>query len=286
MKTVILGAGGQLATDLERVISDWEVVPLRHAELDVCDHEAVWERLSEISPEVVINTAAFHRVDECENQVEKAFRVNTYAVRNLAQVCAELDCTLMHISTDYVFGGEKHTPYTEEDLPNPLNVYGASKLAGEYFVRNICPRYYVVRTSGLYGLAGSSCKGENFVETMLRLAREGQPIRVVDDQVLAPTLTSDLAAAIRHLLGSQGYGLYHVTNAGECSWYEFAAEVFRQMSLQPDFGSISSGAFGAKACRPPYSVLIRGKHRSAAVPSLRPWRKALGAYLMEKQKAL
>jgi dTDP-4-dehydrorhamnose reductase len=282
MRTVILGAGGQLATDLERAISDWEVVPLRHADLDVCDHEAVWERLSEIQPEAVINTAAFHRVNDCEDQVEKAFRVNTYAVRNLAQVCADLGCKLMHVSTDYVFGGEKRTPYTEDDLPNPLNVYGVSKLAGEYFVRNVCPKHFVVRTSGLYGLAGSSGKGGNFVETMLRLAKAGTPIRVVDDQVLSPTYTFHLAQSMYTILETDEFGQYHLTNQGECSWYEFAQSIFEIEELHVNLMATTSEEFGARAMRPQYSSLASMRTGTAPFETLPHWRQALQSYLANR----
>lgn len=281
MKAVVLGAGGQLAHDLQRAMSAWELVPLRHADQDICDHEAVRRRLGEICPDVVVNTAAFHRVDDCEVEVEKAFQVNAFAVRSLAQTCADIDSTLVHVSTDYVFGGEKRTPYTEVDLPRPLNVYGVSKLAGEHFVRSLCPRHLVIRSSGLYGVAGSSGKGGNFVETMIRMAKEGKPIRVVDDQVLAPTYTKDLAEEIVELLRTEEYGLYHVANGGECSWYEFATEIFGLVSLRPDLGRTTTQAYRARARRPAYSVLASGNRRHPE--GVRPWREALLAYLTDMQ---
>jgi dTDP-4-dehydrorhamnose reductase len=286
VKVAILGAGGQLAYDLQRVMPPWEQVALRHADLDICDHDRVRERLNEIRPEVVINTAAFHRVDDCEGQVEKAFAVNTFAVRNLAQVCAELECTLVHISTDYVFGGEKRSPYTEEDLPGPLNVYGVSKLAGEYFVRHLCPKHFVVRSSGLYGVAGSSGKGGNFVETMLRLAREGKRIRVVNDQVLAPTWTKDLAEKVVELLRSRAYGLYHVADEGGCSWHEFAGKIFELVGFRPDFAPTTTGAFGAGALRPAYSVLSPRSLVNIGLEPMPPWPVSLQAYLVEKGHAV
>ena len=282
MRIVVIGANGQLGTDLVKVLNNWDLVPLTHAELDICDFVRARKVLTELKPDIVINTAAFNRVDDAEDQPEKAFWVNTYAVRNLAQVCADLDCTLMHISTNYVFGGEKRTPYTEDDPPNPLNVYGVSKLAGEYFVRNICPKYFIVRTSGLYGVAGSSGKGGNFVETMVRLAREGKPIRVVTDQVLTPTYTKDLAQKIKELLTTEAYGLYHITNSGQCSWYQFASKIFELLRMKPDFGPTTSAEFGAKARRPAYSVLAHEKLKHVGITELRPWPEALAAYLKEK----
>jgi dTDP-4-dehydrorhamnose reductase len=186
------------------------------------------------------------------------------------------------MSTDYVFGGEKRAPYTEDDAPNPLNVYGVSKLAGEYFVRALCPKHFIVRTSGLYGVAGSSGKGGNFVETMIRLAKEGKPIRVVTDQVLTPTYTRDLAHKIKELLQTEAYGVYHITNSGQCSWYEFAAKIFELLSLKPDFGPTTSAEFGAKAKRPAYSVLAHGRLAQLGLDDLRSWPEALAAYLEEK----
>ncbi len=282
MKLVITGAQGQLASDLVKALSTWDLVPLSHTDLDICDFVYTRHVLTKVKPHVVINTAAFHRVDECEDEPSKAFWVNTYAVRKLAQVCAELNCTLVHISTDYVFGGEKRTPYTEDDAPNPLNVYGVSKLAGEYFVRHISPKHFIIRTSGLYGVAGSSGKGGNFVETMIRLAKEGKPIRVVTDQLLTPTYTKDLAAKIKELLQTEAYGLYHITNSSECSWYEFASKIFELLGMKPDFGPTTSAEFGAKAKRPAYSVLAHERLKQLGLDDLRPWPEALEAYLREK----
>jgi dTDP-4-dehydrorhamnose reductase len=278
----VLGATGQLGTDLLKTLIDWDLIPLSHSDLDVCDFIYTRKVLSDARPNIVINTVAFTRVDDCEEEVSKAFWVNAFAVRNLAEVCADLNCMLMHISTDYVFGGEKRTPYTEDDTPNPLNVYGVSKLAGEYFVRNICPKHFIIRTSGLYGVAGSSGKGGNFVETMIRLAKERKPIRVVTDQVLTPTYTRDLAEKIKELLTTEAYGLYHITNSGHCSWYEFAAKIFVLLGLKPDFGPTTSAEFGAKAKRPAYSVLAHERLKRLGLDDLRPWPEALEAYLKEK----
>jgi dTDP-4-dehydrorhamnose reductase len=255
---------------------------LTRGELDIRDLERVRRALSRVNPEIVINTAAFNRVDDCEDDPETAFSVNAFGARNLARVCAELHCALMHISTDYVFGGEKSVPYTEYDAPNPLSVYGGSKLAGEYFVRNICPKHFIVRTSGLYGAAGSKGKGGNFVETMVRMAGAGKPLRVVDDQVLTPTYTRDLAGKLEELARTEAYGLYHMTNRGQCSWYEFAARIFNILSLEPDFGPTTSKAFGAKARRPAYSVLAATKLGQLGIADLPPWESALERYLLEK----
>jgi dTDP-4-dehydrorhamnose reductase len=279
---VVIGANGQLGHDLVKRLHDWELIPLTRKEVDLCDFVQTRRTLTAAKPALVINTAAFTRVDECEDGADQAFAVNTYAVRNLAQICAELDSVLMHLSTDYVFGGEQRTPYIEADSPNPLNVYGVSKLAGEYFVRNICPKHFVMRTSGLYGVMGSSGKGGNFVETLLRLSREGKPIRVVDDQVLTPTYTHDLARQIKALAQTDAHGLYHMTNGGQCSWYEFASTIFELLGVKPDFGPTTTAAYGAKARRPAYSVLAHANLRHVGLDDLRPWPEALAAYLAEK----
>jgi dTDP-4-dehydrorhamnose reductase len=283
MRIVILGAGGQLAHDLLHALADQELFPLRHMDLDICDYPQVRQSLNKIKPELVINTAALVRVDDCESQVERSFQVNAFAVRHLAQVCSDLDCALLQMSTDYVFGGDQKTPYLEDDLPMPLSVYGASKLAGEYFVRSNCRKHFVVRSSGLYGAAGSRSKSGNFIETMIRMASKGVPIRVVDDQVLTPTYTHDLAAMLAGLVQNESYGLYHITNSGACSWWQFAALIFQLTGLQPDFEPTSSQEYAAVARRPKYSVLGNAPAQQRVVAGLRSWGEALAAYLLENR---
>ena len=281
-RVAVIGANGQLGADLVQVFADWDLVPLTHADIEICDFVHTREVLGRVKPDIVINTAAFVRVDDCEDEVSKAFWVNAFAVRNLAHVCADLGCTLVHISTDYVFDGKKREPYTEEDLPNPINVYGVSKLAGEHFVQAICEKHLIIRTSGLYGKAGSSGKGGNFVEMMIGLAKAGKPIRVVNDQRLSPTYTYDLARTIAELVAGEHCGLFHITNSGECSWHEFAATTFRLLGLGPAFEPTTTAGFGAKASRPGYSVLAHGRIRGVGLHVLRPWPEALDAYLHER----
>ena len=191
--------------------------------------------LFRIKPDLIINTAAFHQVDVCEDEVAKAFEVNVGGLKNLAEIALSIDAALMHFSTDFVFGGyEKSTPFTEDDCPAPVSVYGISKLAGEYVLRYMMKKYYLLRVCGLYGHAGSLGKGYNFVELMIRLANEGKDIKVVDDQVLTPTSTKDIAEKLYELIQTEKYGLYHMTNSGSCSWYEFACEIFKQAGLAPN----------------------------------------------------
>lgn len=283
VRILLTGAGGQLATDLEKVLNEQnhDVVALSHAALDVCKPLQVQDALAASRATIVVNTAAFHRVDDCETEVERAFAVNALGVINLATACKAHGAALLHMSTDYVFDGQKETPYSEEDPPRPINAYGISKLAGELIIRYSVERFYIVRSSGLYGVAGASGKGGNFVNTMLRLAREGKPIRVVGDQRLSPTFTIDLARKIVWLIDTDDYGIWHITSAGNCTWYEFAAEIFEQTSLQPMLLPMTSSEFGAKARRPAYSVLGNKRLRKSGANDMRPWREALAAYLRE-----
>jgi dTDP-4-dehydrorhamnose reductase len=280
---LLTGASGQLGTDLVAALHFPKFVSLTRRELDVTDPGAVERTLTATAPALVINTAAFHRVDDIEADPRPAFQVNAVAVHHLAQVCARLGARLVHLSTDYVFGGRGPGPFAEDAPPAPLSAYGTSKLAGEYLVAQASARHLVIRSSGLYGVAGSSGKGGNFVETMLRLARAGQPIRVVDDQVLAPTYTADLAEAITRLLAvDPPGGIYHLTNSGACSWFQFARAIFARCGLQPDIMPTTSEAFGAPARRPPNSVLANTRLLALGLAPLRPWSDALHAYLLAK----
>jgi dTDP-4-dehydrorhamnose reductase len=196
MKYAVLGAAGQLGRDLCPLLKG-EVVPLTRAEADLTRPETLRATLTMLRPDTVVNCAAYNFVDRAESEPEAAMAVNGWGTRSLAEVCRDLDCTLLHFSTDYVFGldGARRRPYGIEDAPGPLSVYGLSKLAGEYVVRTLVPRHFVVRTCGLYGLWGSGGKGGNFVETMLRLAGEGKPLRIVADQECTPSYTVDVAAS-------------------------------------------------------------------------------------------
>ncbi|MBM3471592.1 MAG: dTDP-4-dehydrorhamnose reductase [Armatimonadetes bacterium] len=284
MKIVITGATGQLGHELVQALSGNDLAAFGRLELDVCDFVYTRRTIAKIRPEVVINAAALTRVDDCETEPERAFWVNTYAVRNLAQVCADLDCTLVHVSTDYVFDGRKASPYSEDDAPNPLSVYGISKLAGEFFVRSLVRRYYVIRTSGLYGVAGAGTRRGNFVEKIVRAAERGQPIRVVDDQVLAPTAAVDVARKIGELLSCDDYGVYHITDAGQCSWFEFAKTALALCGITASIEPISSAEFSARARRPSYSVLARSRLAQIGADDLPPWQEALSGYLRQRAR--
>ena len=283
LRITVIGSTGQLGSDLLPALTHHEVHPLGHGDLDITEPSQVRATLEGIRPGLVINLAAFHRVDDCEDAPEKAFEVNALGVYHLARTCRDLDAVLLHVSTDYVFDGKKGSAYVESDVPHPLNVYGTSKLSGEHLIEQVLDRFYIVRTSGLYGVAGSSGKGGNFVELMLRLAREGKPIRVVDDQVLTPTYTRDLARMLAELITHDHYGLYHITSTGACSWYNFAGRIFELADLHPDLSPTTSASIGSKAARPAYSVLDSEVLPSAGLRPLRPWDEALAAYLEERQ---
>jgi dTDP-4-dehydrorhamnose reductase len=283
-KVAIIGSAGQLGTDLAAALylnKDIELFLLDHSSVECADKLSVEKALFNIHPDLVINCAAFVRVDVCEVQPERAYSVNARGAGHVAQACSDIDATVVYISTDYVFDGGKSSPYAEEDPPNPLNVYGKSKLEGETFVGDLCPKHFIVRSSGLYGLRQGSKGGLawNFVETMLKLADKGGPIRVVDDQTLAPTFTKDLAGAIAELIETDRYGTYHITNSGECSWYEFGKAVLEISGLSPDYGRISSKEYGARALRPAYSVLDNSLIHQLGIAPLRAWGDALREYL-------
>lgn len=279
MRVLLIGYRGQLGSDLRMAFAGEDLVLTTQEELRVENTAQVSDFVAHTRPELILNCAAFHRVDDCEDCAERAFEVNVFGVRNLAQAAARAGSVLVHFSTDYVFDGPDRRPYTETDLPSPKSMYGVSKLAGEFVVQSIWPKHFIFRVSGLYGYAGSREKGTNFVELMIGLARLGKPIRVVDDQVLTPTSTMDVARATRLLTETDRYGLYHLTNAGECSWYEFARAIFTYSDLQPDVTPVTSAAFPTRARRPNYSVLDNRRLRGAGFQELPHWREALQCYI-------
>jgi dTDP-4-dehydrorhamnose reductase len=285
VKVAVTGANGQLGTDLCRALHNFDVVPLTHADVEIADMTSVRKALFKLKPVVIINTAGYVRVDDCEDKQDRAFSVNALGARNVAVVAQELGARLMHLSTDYVFGGEgshQDTPYTEFDVPVPLNTYGRSMLAGENFVKHLCSRHFIVRTSGLYGIAGSSAKRGNFVETVLRLARERDELRIVDDQVLSPTYTRDLAQKVAQLISTECYGTFHITNGGHCSWYEFSREILRLAGVKTPVIPVTSDQYPQKARRPAYSVLDNCHLRLLGMGDMRPWQEALKDYLTAK----
>ncbi len=280
MKIVILGAAGQLGRQLCLTLPT--ALALGHEDADLTKPDSLRQILLQLRPDVVVNAAGFTHVDRAENEAGAAFAVNAIGVRHLASVCRDADMTLIHISTNYVFGQDaaRATPYRESDVAGPISVYGASKLAGEGHVQSLCPKHFVLRTCGLYGPSGTSKRG-NFVAAILRLAETGVPIRVVDDQLCTPTSAHDLALAVRAIVDSQAYGLYHVTNAQACSWHEFARTIFEMTKKSVQLVPIPSESFPAVARRPRYSVLDNGRWAAAGFTPLRPWHEAIAQFLVE-----
>lgn len=283
MKIAVIGADGQLGTDICAAIdkTDYPLTRLTIDHIDVADMDSVSRVLKEAAPGLVINTAAYHHVEQCEDNVDKAFAVNAAGARNLAVVCNEIDAGLMHISTDYVFDGEKRAPYVETDKPMPLNVYANSKLAGEHFVEAVAKKFYILRVSGIYGKAPCIGKGGiNFVNLMVKLFREREEVRVVDNEFLTPTFTAEIGRQIVKMIDSDApSGVYHCTAEGSCSWYEFAKEIFDITRPDVKLNKAAPGEFAVKVNRPEYSVLENKNLKDRGINIMRHWKEGLRDYL-------
>jgi dTDP-4-dehydrorhamnose reductase len=279
MKVLLLGANGQMGSDIRRLWDDADIqlVCATRADADVTDNTAIAALIERERPNVVINTTAFHNLPLAEEDPETCFRVNVVGGWNVAKAAVTAGASIVQISTDYVFDGSRRGPYVEDSARRALNVYGAAKIAAEDLVRQANPDHLVVRVSGLYGLAGSAGKGGNFVETMLRLAREGKPLRVVADQVTAPTNTAEIAEGLLPLIKQEMRGTVHLAADGECSWHDFAAAIFELSRLSPGLEPVTTEEFGGPVRRPLYSVL-----GSSRVSRLGHWRDGLERYLRER----
>ena len=280
MKNVVLGASGQLGRALCRVLPG-ELVGLDRATADLTAPIMLRQTLESIRPRFVLNAAGFTQVDRAEVEPDQAFAVNAFALRNLAAICHELNAVLIHFSTNYVFGLDRmrDAPYDEDDPPGPVNVYGASKLAGEYFVRERCPRHFIVRTCGLYGQRDEKKEHLSFVDAMLRNAGAGGSVRVVDDQICTPTSAADLALAVIELFNSDAFGVYHLTNAGACTWHEFAEAIFAIRGQAVEVEAIQSASYPVPAKRPRFSVLSNHRWINTGFTGLRHWRESLEQHL-------
>ena len=282
MKVVVVGSNGQLGSDVVRAFADNgdDVLPLTHTDIEIADGPSVASKLRELQPGMVVNTAAMHHVENCELQPDRAFAVNALGVRNLALTARDIGAVLFHVSTDYVFDGSKVSPYEEQDPPRPLSVYGNSKLAGEYFVRATLEKHFVLRTSAIYGKSPCRAKsGLNFIQLMLKLAKERGEVRVVDSEVVTPTPTSDLARQMVALSRCESYGLYHATAEGACSWFEFAREIFALTDTQVNLKVAGPNEFPAKVPRPKYSVLENRGLKLLGLNTFRSWQEGLREYL-------
>lgn len=285
MSTLVLGSQGQLGRDLCPRLAG-PVVALTREHFDLARPDSFADLLTQHTPGVVVNCAAYNLVDKAESHAEAAFAVNAHAPGAIARACAAAGVRLVHVSTDYVFGLDegRTTPYEPADAPGPVSQYGLSKLAGEYAVRMASPGHLVVRTCGLFGVWGSGGKGGNFVETMLRVAGQGKPLRVVADQHCTPSYTADVAEAIARLIAAEASGLVHVTNAGATTWHDFASEIFRQAGVTADLSPIPTSGYPLPARRPGYSVLSNRSLERWGVPAPRAWEAGVGAYLAERAR--
>jgi dTDP-4-dehydrorhamnose reductase len=280
MKLAIIGANGQLGTDLQEVLaSEHDVIALTHADIEITNIDSVKIALSSTKPDIILNTAAYHIVPEAEKFPEKAFQINGTGVLNLAKVCQQLGIRLVHYSTDYVFDGKKQKPYTEEDRPNPLSVYANTKLSGEYFALNYSDKSYVIRVSGIYGKVPCRAKGGNFITTMIKLAKEKPDVRVVNDEILTPTPTYWIAKNTAALIKTDAFGLYHMSCEGEVSWYEFARVIWETLHLETPLYPASVNDFPPVVKRPFYSVLENRNLRELGINYMPHWKKALVEFL-------
>jgi dTDP-4-dehydrorhamnose reductase len=285
IRVAVVGSGGQLGTEVVAALEQsagYSPVPLPHSQIDCTQAESVREVLRSVDPAIVVNCAAYVHVDQCEDRAEDAVRVNALGALHVARTCAELKALCTYVSTDYVFDGEKDGPYGEIDSPRPVNVYGASKLLGEYFVRQTAPDWLIVRTASLFGRVGARAKQGNFVETIVQRARASFPLRVVNDIRMSPTYARDLAEALVTLLKQRATGIVHLTNNGACTWYEFAALILAQSRLHVELAAVSADQYPFRAARPRNSVLTSTRIPPLLPSPLRPWQNAVAAYLQDR----
>ncbi|SEO71991.1 dTDP-4-dehydrorhamnose reductase [Propionispora vibrioides] len=273
MKILVTGAKGQLGIEVAKQSGEHDLILAGREDLDITDAWQVSSCLREVKPDAVIHCAAYTNVDGAESDEDGAFQVNAVGAQNMAAGCLETGARLVYVSTDYVFDGTKQGLYREFDSVNPQTVYGQTKWQGEELVRQILGRHYVVRTAWLYG------EGKNFVRTMLQLAEKQHTLRVVADQVGTPTSTVDVARAIYRLLDSDAYGTYHASCQGQCSWYDFACEIFRQAGKQVQVLPVTTAEFPRPAKRPAYSVLDNYMLRMTVGDPMRSWQEALAEYI-------
>ena len=275
MKILITGSNGMLGHDLIEVLKDkHELLLTTSKTLDITDGDSVMDFIVKSNPDLVINSAAYSDVDGCESNPDLAYNVNGEGVKNLALACREVDCPLVHISTDYVFNGQNDRPWVEDDEIGPISIYGKSKLKGEEHIKEILEKYFIVRTAWLYGV-----NGRNFPRTMLELAQNHSEITVVYDEVGTPTYTPDLAKGISKLIETDYYGTYHLTNSGNCSWCEFARYIFEVADVDVKVIPVTASEFARPAPRPSYSVLENRKWVENGFEPLRNYKEAIKEYI-------
>ena len=279
MKVLLLGSNGQLGSDVVKVFRNSAIELIKYTREDF---DVLKDKIDFPEVDYIVNCISYHKTDECEDFPDKAFKINSSFVYELAKYCELNDIILFHISTDYVFDGYKKSPYNEEDIPNPLNIYGISKFSGEKAIQNYLNKYFIFRVSSLFGEAGASGKGGNFVENMINLAKKEVPLKVISDQYMVPTHTLDIARVIKFFIENQidEYGIYHVVSEGSCSWFDFTKEIFVQIGLNYNIEKTTYKEYQTKAVRPKYSVLDNRKlYKYCKMPH---WKEALNKYLRIK----
>lgn len=288
MKTLIIGGNGQLGSAIITLLNekqcplgkihetydDAEIICTTKSTLDITHPEDIKTYLLKFKPDVVINAAAYTHVDHCESNIDLCFNVNTLGPRNLAIACDKIQAKLIHISTDYIFDGQAKLPYREFDIPNPINIYGKAKYLGEEYVKQLCSRYFIIRTSWLYGV-----DGKNFVNTILHTSKERNALKIVSDQIGTPTYVMDLAYHLLQLAATEEYGTYHCTGNGECSWSEFAKAIIDYARIDCIIQPISSRDYGSMAQRPLYSTLDNMMLRCTIGDKMRDWKEALKDFI-------
>ncbi len=275
MNVLIIGSEGMLGHDLVDILSiENEISTTTIDTLDITDIDKTIKTVKEINPDVVVHAAAFTDVNGSESNPDMAYKVNVLGTRNVAVACREANSAMVYICTDYVFDGTKGSSYYEYDQTNPLSVYGKTKHIGEVYIRDILNKFYIVRTSWLYGF-----HGPNFITTMLNLAKTNDTISVVNDQIGSPTYTVDLAKAIAQLIKKPSYGIYHITNSEHCSWYEYAKEIFEIAGIEVEVKPVTTEEFPSPAPRPKYSVLENYNWRMEGFPEIRSYKEALREYM-------
>jgi len=281
-KWLIVGANGALGSDLIEAFGE-AAIPATRLDFDMTHKEDMYQFIINQPITGVINTAAFHNVPLCEKEPQNAFEVNALGVKNLAELCAYLNIHLCHISTDYVFDGSKQKPYLETDLPRPLNTYAISKLAGEQMVQAYCPSHTIIRSCGLYGRVPTRAKGDNFITKIVKQAKSGASLKVVNDEWVTPTCTHDLAFAIKALLANwrheEVHGLFHVNQAGETTWFDVAKVVLDSMGFQNTLEAVSKADFPSTLNRPTYSILSCDRFKHVSGHQIDDWETALRNFL-------
>jgi len=280
LKVAVIGANGQLGSDIvEYFSSKCEVTALNHQDIEITNFNNSREVLNTLQPDVVINTAAYHNVPMCEEDPVRSFEINGLGALNLAKLSADQNFKLVHYSTDYVFDGMKKKPYVESDCPNPLNVYALTKLDGEKLIQNYCDQYFIIRVAGIYGKTPCRAKGGNFIDTMIKVAGSRPLVKVVNDEILTPTSTEEIARNTYALIQTDAFNLYHMTAQEEVSWYDFAKVIFAELNLKTPLESCTVDDFPSPVKRPTYSALENENLKKINLDQMRHWKEALLYYL-------